>query len=147
MDTRPTTCLDDGLREVTVGSVALSVPAAWVSTPNGCEAFLGRGTYLHAPGELGKATCGSVPSLAVVSTDRELGRALIRYPLKDRVIGGVRVRVGDSCLPTAACIYANGLLAYLPADDVVLVVSAGTARTDALAQGIVDSIRSPTSRN
>ena len=72
---------DDGVQVVTVHSVVVSVPDTWVSTPNGCEAALGQGTYVHAPGELGSKTCGTVPSLTVVSADEELGRALTRYRL------------------------------------------------------------------
>ena len=131
---------NDGERAVTLGSVVVSVPDTWVSTRNGCERALGRGTHVHAPGTLGTRTCGTVPSLTVVSTDSAPGRALIRYPLEERTINGVQVRVGDSCLPTAACFFPNGLVAHVPADDVVLVVSAGSQPSSSLARRVVDSI-------
>ncbi|WP_122817755.1 PASTA domain-containing protein [Nocardioides pantholopis] len=114
----------EGLRLVGVGRVAVSVPERWVLAPSryGSGAAALR---LQEPGRAPAASCGTVASLTVLDSDSALGRALSGYPLADRVIGGVQVRVGDSCLPTAACIHPRGLVVAIPAERTALLVSAG----------------------
>jgi hypothetical protein len=57
------------------------------------------------------------------------------------VVGGVDVLVGDSCLPTAACIYPYGRVVVVPAEDVVLLVSAGASDDVEVVERIVSSLQ------
>lgn len=121
-------------------SVVVEVPRSWVAD-DGCRATRGALLNVREPGAVDDSTCGAVRSLAVFDAESALGRSLSDYPLDDRVVGGVEVLVGDSCLSTAACIYPFGQVVVVPSEDVVMLVSGGASDDVDLVEGVVSSLQ------